>query len=230
LHEHDDHHAVVRLPPRRPPSPPSSSTSKTPPSYDANGKEIIKLPSIDVAVQQSSIWFVNAGLIEDTTPPGGVGFHGEVAYRNGIRHGGDDGTAVSMDYVKRWGGEREAEREAERERERGRTSVVSSVQSVVGGSTDGGGGGGNPSDLSNFSLFHPNGLGGGGSTAPSLQSNGYHPLSTPPPHSPHRPMPPLSRSSSMSLSTASRHASSVPPLNPFQPGWQHHPTTPSRFS
>jgi hypothetical protein len=166
------HHAASHRPPT-----PSSSSTKT--EYDANGKEIIKLPSIDVAVHQSSIWFANAGLIDETTPPGAVGFHGEISYHDGIRHGGDDGSAIPLDLLGRWGGDRERERERV-------TAGGGGGSAALGGGGGGGSsseGGGNPpvpppSDLSNFSLSMrstPNGLGGGGGTpVPAIQSNGYH--------------------------------------------------------
>jgi hypothetical protein len=226
------HHAASHRPPT-----PSSSSTKT--EYDANGKEIIKLPSIDVAVHQSSIWFANAGLIDETTPPGAVGFHGEISYHDGIRHGGDDGSAIPLDLLGRWGGDRE------RERERVTAGGGGGGSAALGGGGGGGStseGGGNPpvpppSDLSNFSLSMrstPNGLGGGGTPVPAIQSHGYHVvvgsnsnnnvgiggLSTTTGTTNNRPSP-------LSLST------SVPPLNAFSPApyvpyhhhhHHHHPT------
>ncbi len=118
--------------------------------YDEYGKEIVRLPPIDVAVKQSSIWFANAGLIEDNTPPDAVGYHGETVFKDGIRYGGDDGMASL-----------------------GRDFSSSATRFSAGEALYGNGQSASASGLASFSLSKRNQANGSGSaqTAANLRNN-----------------------------------------------------------
>lgn len=59
----------------------------------------ISLPPIAAAVEQSSVWFRRAGLIDDG-PSDAAGHEGGREFRDGIRYGGDDGFMPPMTFGK----------------------------------------------------------------------------------------------------------------------------------
>ncbi len=135
-----------------------SSLASSESSPPAQG--MVSLPSIATAVGESSVWFSNAGLMEeDDSNSGGYpsGVQGGVVFQQGIRHGGDDGMLPPMSF--------------------GRLpqQIYDGLLPTTPGSSGPGGRGGS-ADLASFSLRNI------GSTFPPVQSS--VPLPSLPLHSP----------------------------------------------